>query len=135
MTKQVEIRLIGLKEAIEELSKLLRKSAEECSETCHMDCTHEEARFYLHCAENSRLALASERDKLKAELARLQWQPITPENLPKVGDEIFGSRTDGRGIHIRLLPEGYTSPVARVGDFTCAGWTHFRPANLPKEAA
>ena len=68
---------------------------------------------------------------LEAQLAVLQWQPITAENLPKVGDEV--GRFFNRPV-IALVTAGILA--TRPCDFHWhrLGWAHFRPNNPPKES-
>lgn len=64
--------------------------------------------------------------ELRAEVERLIWKPITPESLPKLGDEVYGH--DGK--------TGYPESVDIEDDYTaeewvCDGYTHYRPSNYP----
>jgi hypothetical protein len=68
-------------------------------------------------------------ERLTAQLADLQWTPITETNLPKVGDEVLLRDS-------KYWVEGVSNPDAN--DFTLEHWqnlgvTHFRPINAPKE--
>lgn len=69
-------------------------------------------------------ALAAERDNLKAQLAALDWQPITADNLPKCGDEVL----DIGGV----FTVGTEEPEWNLLDWKTFGATHFRPINAPK---
>ena len=69
--------------------------------------------------------------ELQAQLAALTWTEITPENLPKIGDELFAHHV------FRVAQWDTVSSVTnihatwRVDDFLNCGWTHFRPINPP----
>ena len=76
-------------------------------------------------AEQDRIAeLERQLAEAKAQIAALQWRPITPENSPKVGDEAY-SCNDGDVLEVRSCDLGTYSK------WTNAGWTHFRPINPP----
>jgi hypothetical protein len=82
-------------------------------------------------AVNNRIAeLEREVGQLRARLKELEWREITPESLPKVGDELLNAK---RGVLMRL-PADYAPMIPMMDDFTFAGWTHFRhfrPINPP----
>lgn len=64
--------------------------------------------------------------ELEAKLAACEWRPITPEDLPKVGDEVF----------TRYLEAHTIAPRAEDGIWeNCANrtWTHFRAINPPQQ--
>lgn len=69
--------------------------------------------------------------ELESRLAALDWRPITPESLPKVGDELYSPVSK----MVMRLPEGYAPMIPMPNDFIFAGWTHFRPINDPQEPA
>ena len=52
------------------------------------------------------------------------WIRITPENLPKVGDEIGGWFDDQWAVTEEYAPIPYDY-------YAKNGWTHFRPINPP----
>ena len=59
-------------------------------------------------------------------LSALDWTPITPDNLPKVGDEVLG-----------FYSTGEMNVYASTGKEKPENWkpsifTHFRPLNAPK---
>ena len=69
--------------------------------------------------------------ELQSQLDALTWTEITPENLPKIGDELFAHHV------FRVAQWDTVSSVTnihatwRVDDFLNCGWTHFRPLNPP----
>jgi hypothetical protein len=69
---------------------------------------------------------------LEAQLKALDWTPITDENLPKPGDELF-ARHVFRDAQWNCV-SSVTSVHAtwRASDFLNCGWTHFRPINPPQ---
>jgi hypothetical protein len=73
-----------------------------------------------------------ENRSLKAQLAALQWMPITPENLPKVGDEVLVL------VEGRYMVENVLEPLPlKRHRFTAAkrnGWTHFRSIAPPESS-
>lgn len=75
-------------------------------------------------------AAEAERDQLKAELAEMQWKPITPDSLPKDGDEISDGRfrVDDASSHIPDWGEEKMTDV----DWHLHGWTRYRAINPPK---
>lgn len=62
--------------------------------------------------------------ELEQRLAELDWRPITPENLPKVGDEIGGWFGEECAVLEESAPVSYES-------YMHDDWTHFRFINLP----
>jgi hypothetical protein len=66
--------------------------------------------------------------EMARELLALQWQPITPENLPKFGDEAY-STAHGDLLYI------HACDLVSYQEWINEGWTHFRPINAPKEVA
>lgn len=64
--------------------------------------------------------------ELEQQLAELQWQPITPENLPKVGDEAYSSN-DGDFLEV------HTCDLGTFQEWSNEGWTHFRAINPPTQ--
>jgi hypothetical protein len=74
-------------------------------------------------------------DALKLELAEarkpLTWRRITPENLPKKGDELYSKYGEVHATQTERS-EDAEHDVAR---FNRAGWTHFRSINPPQEEA
>ena len=64
----------------------------------------------------------SEVAQMARELLVLQWTRITPENLPKVGDEV-GVRVDRVWVVQEVRGEGH--------DWFRIGYTHRRPLNAP----
>jgi hypothetical protein len=73
------------------------------------------------------LSRAEERERVLREA--LEWQPITPENLPKSGDEIYRAAGD--------RPNDVADVMAECGEYDAVelyhgyGFTHFRPINPP----
>ena len=65
---------------------------------------------------------------LESQLAALQWQPITPENLPKVGDEVIAYEEELQVVYsVDCIPESERD--AKIWNRN--GWTHFRPIAPP----
>jgi hypothetical protein len=60
-------------------------------------------------------------------IARLDWTPITAENMPKQGDELLGRC--GNGVY-------YVNEYGGLADYARLvaeeEWTHFRPINAPQ---
>jgi hypothetical protein len=63
--------------------------------------------------------------ELEAQLAVLDWTPITPENLPKVGDETL----DEDGCVDRAIE---TDRDTTAKEWLYTGFTHRRPINAPR---
>jgi hypothetical protein len=79
--------------------------------------------------------LEVENAALFIELAALRWKPITPENMPKIGDEVLGSVVGPHDVH---AVTGYSLRYLRDHERTSQEWwdtsaTHFRAINPPKE--
>lgn len=79
--------------------------------------------------------LEVENAALFIELAALRWKLITPDNMPKIGDEVLGSQA---GPHDVQAVTGYGLHYLRDHERTAQEWwdsgaTHFRPINPPKE--
>jgi hypothetical protein len=68
-----------------------------------------------------------ENAKLREALKASEWQRITPNNLPKLGDEMFCAGREGDGDWITE----FDGSISEFGQH----WTHFRPINAPKEAS
>jgi hypothetical protein len=69
---------------------------------------------------------ALERERVHLEqLAALSWTPITPENLPKVGDEILAACEAYANVR------NVDAQDMRVGWEERRYWTHFRPIAPP----
>jgi hypothetical protein len=69
-------------------------------------------------------------DALESQLKALEWQPITPENLPKVGDEVACFDSGGSVIYeVSHLHTLFSSQKWRDE----RGMTHFRPINPPAQ--
>jgi hypothetical protein len=67
----------------------------------------------------------------QATIEALQWTPITPENLPKVGDEVWGPYTTWAGN-----PACYLQVVSRyhcIDLLPQSGYTHRRPISPPAQ--
>jgi hypothetical protein len=99
------------------------------------DADGEAVLFDDHAAEIARLT--EERDgfnvqlaEARATIAELQWTPITPENLPKVGDEVGCFADDGCcvyevcDLHLLFTYEVWVKQRAM---------THFRPISPPAQ--
>lgn len=72
-------------------------------------------------------AAEAERDQAKAELAEMQWKPITPDSLPKVGDEVMSIK---HSDSTKLVVCGGSHDF----DWWCVDmrFTHYRAINPPK---
>jgi len=68
--------------------------------------------------------------ELEAQLAALDWTPITPENLPNQNHELLGRC--GNGVY-------YVNEYGGLADYAQLvaeeEWTHFRPINAPQSKA
>jgi hypothetical protein len=63
----------------------------------------------------------------QATIAALQWTPITPDNLPKVGDEAY-SGNDGDFLYV------HSCDLGTAQEWTNEGWTHFLHISPPTQA-
>ncbi len=62
-----------------------------------------------------------------ATIQRLQWQKITPECLPKVGDEVWEPlHGDSSLVDAEAIKDN-----PNCGEWLAWGWTHFRAINPP----
>jgi hypothetical protein len=68
--------------------------------------------------------------ELEQRLAVLDWRPITPENLPKVGDEVF-NECEPKDIVRAVLHDWGVGYKLMCNDWRKNGFTHFRAVNLP----
>lgn len=79
-------------------------------------------------AENQALttALAAANARVQA----LEWRPITPESLPKFGDEVLGFGEKWIAVRV-VFPDGedYKNQKSR----RIAGYTHYRPIGPPSQ--
>ena len=85
-----------------------------CRDGCGCDCDR--------CRAS---AMANELLALRAEVKALRWQKITPENLPKVGNEVLDCFGD-----VQNVVEEWEWQMWDEHDYT-----HFRPINPPLEGA
>ena len=92
---------------------------------------YESIRSDLQKAQQDAADLHVENVRLKAQLAALQWTPITTENLPKGGNEVW-TPEDGGGIML-VDPErnGLDDAREEAQRWKEWGWTHFRAINTP----
>ena len=68
--------------------------------------------------------LQTAQDRLKA----LDWTPITPDNLPKVGDQTLHVTSRGVIIGVSVTPKDWCL------DDMSRGWKEYRrPLNAPQE--
>jgi hypothetical protein len=65
------------------------------------------------------------------ELLASRWTRITPENLPKVGDELLGQDIECGWAVLAL--DGIPESERDCRTLLRIGWTHFRPINAPRE--
>jgi hypothetical protein len=101
--------------------------------THHPKCSYRQAGMLCDCSiiwaeyHKRRANGAEERERVLREA--LEWQPITPENLPKSGDEIYRAAGD--------RPNDVADVMAECGEYDAVelyhryGFTHFRPINPP----
>ena len=83
--------------------------------------------FYLAAfPPNARIA------ELELQLAALQWTPISPENLPKVGDEVYAPPREQLDRH-SVMDVTVVMAVCNdsVEDWNHEGWTHRRLIDAP----
>ena len=69
--------------------------------------------------------------ELQSQLDALTWTEITPENLPKIGDELFAHHVFRDAQWDTVSSVTNIHATWRVDDFLNCGWTHFRPINPP----
>lgn len=86
-------------------------------------------------AGESALKLIVELSQAEEQLAVLQWQLITPQNLPKMGDEAGGQDNmsvfaDGSFLNIFRAVSAYTQSNT-AEEWHRLGYHHFRAINLP----
>ena len=79
-------------------------------------------------AHDPMMCVSDEVRQMARELLALQWQPITPENLPKVGDEVL------RLKDVHTVYDTMVSAYRNAEEWHKANWSHRRPINPPKEA-
>jgi hypothetical protein len=68
--------------------------------------------------------------ELEAQLAERDWSPITQDNLPRVGDEVWGDTR--KMLEVEEWHVGYFTADPRV--WIQSGYTHRRPINAPLAA-
>lgn len=68
--------------------------------------------------------------KLREQVAQMQWTPITPENLPKIGDEVLSPATETHLAQVMTVP--FDGREHEDIKWQWAGWTHFRPIAPPE---
>jgi hypothetical protein len=66
--------------------------------------------------------------ELEAQLAALSWTPITPDNLPKVGEEV-GGYDPAEAISVWRVR--IVTKITVNADWRALKYTHRRPLNLP----
>jgi hypothetical protein len=72
--------------------------------------------------------------ELEARLALLDWTPITPENLPKLGrDEVGRWRLMSRTWLVCDVADTPWKGDATAEQYKSLNWTYFRPINPPRE--
>ena len=106
-------------------------------ETCTPDEIELREAFFGWQERGAKSAWAALQAVVDKRLAVLQWQEITPENLPKVGDENggwFGVFKPTWEVRPFAWPTESSYKLAET--LICealhvAGWTHFRPINPP----
>jgi hypothetical protein len=75
------------------------------------------------------VALIERLSKAEEQLRAMQWKPITPENLPKVGDEVWGQGrkvSPVEDVHIAMLGADARAWIQNR-------FTHFRPIAPPAQ--
>ena len=70
--------------------------------------------------------IPTDQAQMARELLALQWTPITAENLPKVGDEVFLRYEDGTS-EVFAVESPHTTEWCEF-----QGYTHRRPLNPPE---
>lgn len=91
----------------------------------------------ISMGRNQACYMRDEIERLRKRLAELEWQPITAENLPKVGDEnggwfgIFSPVWETRPFRWPLPSSSALKSEIIYEGLKLAGWTHFRPINPP----
>lgn len=77
---------------------------------------------------------------LEAKLAALEWTPITPENLPPLGEQVEAYTNEGEILKVHreleeLADDDMREPQSYYwsdhADQEIYGVTHFRPINAP----
>ena len=77
-----------------------------------------------------RIATAEARvAELETQVAALQWTPITPDNLPKVEDEVRGE--NHKVLEVEEWHIGFFAGDARV--WLQSGYSHRRPIAAPSD--
>jgi hypothetical protein len=71
--------------------------------------------------------------ELERRLAATEWKEITPENLPKVGDEVWGPYTAYSGAARCYLQAITLLHQTSMEAMKIGGFTHFRPIAAPPE--
>jgi hypothetical protein len=64
--------------------------------------------------------------KAQERIKDLEWKPITPDSLPKVGDEAMNPTTG----EVIASPSFYDDLNYEL--WIDCGWTHYRPINPPE---
>lgn len=100
----------------------------------HM-CRDEHQQIGHSDSEHERCPLCRANDKvaaLEAKLAALEWTEITPESLPKVGDEALSIYVSYSGICYKMVQS--ITPLMCVDFPSCkgAGWVFYRAINCPE---
>ena len=108
---------------------------EKCSAMYTPDEVYTEEQLSYWAEENGFIKpnplMDDENAALKEQLAEArkaaEWQKITPENIPKVGDEAY-SIYDGDFLEV------HSCDLGSYSDWKNEGWSHFRPINPPTES-
>jgi len=79
----------------------------------------------LECPNPEYESGAREIRQMARELLALRWQKITPDNLPKVGDEVIDLKKGSIDV---IDPEDEALGHESLRQF---GFTYFRPINAP----
>jgi hypothetical protein len=67
--------------------------------------------------------------EMARELLALRWTPITPENLPKMGDEIWNTLSSRVEVVLDWMPQFFANDHRL---WIKSGWTHRRPLTPPR---
>lgn len=132
--KSPEQRIASLEAERDALKLRMRAALNQC-DTAINSAMQGNPGEYVASITNDNRNLLVENAALKAQLAAaqatiaaLQWTPITPDNVPQVGDEAY-SANDGDFTYVQSFDLGTAQ------EWTNDGWTHRRPISPPAQAS
>ena len=116
-------------------AEILALRAEIAKPWEHSDHWRNPETGYIECSCCCDWALDAERDhkriaELQSQLDALSWTKITPENLPKVGHEVFNP-SDPKDCVRSVKHDWGIGYKLTAEEWLLNGWTHFRPINPP----